>query len=151
MSQSNLRIAVGADHGAFEMKNAVVAHLREAGHEVEDFGTHTPDSVDYADYANIVSRNVADGTFDFGILACTSGVGMSISANRFTHVRAVNIRTVEETVITRQHNDANVLSLGARFLSEEETLEVVDLWLETDFSGDDRHIRRIQKIEGMGM
>ena len=94
MSKSNLRIAVGADHGAFEMKNAIVAQLHEAGHEVEDFGTFGPESVDYPNFANVVSRNVSDGTFDFGILACTSGVGMSISANRFSHVRAANVRTV---------------------------------------------------------
>ncbi len=147
MSQSNLRIAVGADHGAFEMKNAVVAHLREAGHEVEDFGTHTPDSVDYADYANIVSRNVADGTFDFGILACTSGVGMSISANRFTHVRAVNIRTVEETVITRQHNDANVLCLSGKYTDLDTAKEMVSAFLATEFEGG-RHELRVCKSSG---
>ncbi len=147
MSNSPLRIAVGADHGAFEMKNAIVAHLQEAGHEVEDFGTHTPDSVDYADYANIVSRNVADGTFDYGILACTSGVGMSIAANRFTHVRAVNIRTVEETVITRQHNDANVLCLSGKYTDIATAKEMVTAFLATGFDGG-RHERRVCKSSG---
>jgi RpiB/LacA/LacB family sugar-phosphate isomerase len=114
MNKSNFRIAVGADHGAFEMKNAVVTQLREAGHEVEDFGTHSPESVDYSDFANVVSRNVSDGTFDFGILACTSGVGMCIAANRFSHVRAASVRDVEETVTTRKHNDANILCLAGK-------------------------------------
>lgn len=147
MSQSNLRIAVGADHGAFEMKNAIVAHLRERGHEVEDFGTHGPDSVDYPDYANIVSRNVSDGTFDFGILACTSGVGMSIAANRFHHVRAVNIRTVEETVITRKHNDANVLCLSGKYSDIATAKEMTDAFLSTAFEGG-RHEPRVCKSSG---
>ena len=146
MSQSPLRIAVGADHGAFEMKNAIVAHLRAAGHEVEDFGTDTPDSVDYADYANLVSRNVADGTFDFGILACTSGVGMCIAANRHTHVRAANVRTVEETVTTRKHNDANVLCLSGKSTDTATALEMAEAFLATEFEGG-RHQPRIQKIE----
>ena len=109
MSHPTFRIAIGADHGAFELKNAVVAHLKAVGHEVEDFGTHSAGSVDYADYANIVARHVADGTYDFGILACTSGVGMSIAANRHRHVRAASVRSVDEATITRSHNDANVL------------------------------------------
>ena len=90
MSHPTYRIAVGADHGAFELKNAVVAHLKAIGHEVHDFGTHDHGSVDYSDYANLVARNVGDGTYDFGILACTSGVGMSIAANRHRHVRSAD-------------------------------------------------------------
>ncbi len=147
MSQSPLRIAVGADHGAFEMKNAIVAHLRAAGHEVEDFGTDTPDSVDYADYANLVSRNVADGTFDFGILACTSGVGMCIAANRHTHVRAANVRTVEETVTTRKHNDANVLCLSGKCTDTATALEMASAFLATEFEGG-RHESRVCKSSG---
>ena len=147
MSQSPLRIAVGADHGAFEMKNAIVAHLRATGHEVEDFGTDTPDSVDYADYANLVSRNVADGTFDFGILACTSGVGMCIAANRHTHVRAANVRTVEETVTTRKHNDANVLCLSGKCTDTATALEMASAFLATEFEGG-RHEARVCKSSG---
>jgi len=147
MSKSNLRIAVGADHGAFEMKNAIVAQLHEAGHEVEDFGTFGPESVDYPNFANVVSRNVSDGTFDFGILACTSGVGMSISANRFSHVRAANVRTVEETAIIRQHNDANILCLAGKYTDIETAKQMVEVFLSTDFEGG-RHQSRVCKSSG---
>ncbi|NJM38986.1 MAG: RpiB/LacA/LacB family sugar-phosphate isomerase [Akkermansiaceae bacterium] len=105
MSQTTFRIAIGADHGAVDLKNAIASHLKAAGHDVTDYGTDTTESVDYSDYANLVARTVADGTSDFGILACTSGVGMCIAANRHRHVRAANVRSVEETVTTRQHND----------------------------------------------
>ena len=147
MSNSPLRIAVGADHGAFEMKNAIVAHLREKGYEVEDFGTNSPDSVDYADYANTVSRNVADGTFDFGILACTSGVGMCIAANRFVHVRGANVRTVEETVTTRMHNNSNVLCLSGKAIDLETAKEMVVAFVSTAFEGG-RHQARVCKSSG---
>jgi glycine hydroxymethyltransferase len=147
MSKSPIRIAVGADHGAFEMKNAIVAHLKAAGHDVEDFGTDKPDSVDYPDYANVVSRNVSDGTFDFGILACTSGVGMCIAANRHDHVRAANVREVEETTITRKHNDANVLCLSGKHTDTATAIAMVDVFLSTEFEGG-RHERRVCKSSG---
>ena len=140
MSQSKLRIAVGADHGAFEMKNEIVNHLRGKGHEVEDFGTDTAESVDYPDYANIVAHNVSDGTFDFGILACTSGVGMCIAANRFHHVRAANVRDVEETVTTRRHNNSNVLCLSGKYTGIGTAKEMADAFLATEFEGG-RHAR----------
>src|SRR6478672_12033672 len=116
MSHPTFRIAIGADHGAVSLKNAVVKHLKAVGHDVTDFGTNSTDSVDYADYANLVARNVADATYDFGILACTSGV--CIAANRHRHVRAANVRSVEETVTTREHNDSNVLCLSGKFTDE---------------------------------
>jgi glycine hydroxymethyltransferase len=147
MSQSPLRIAIGADHGAFEMKNAIVAHLRAKGHDVEDFGTHGAESVDYADYANLVSRTVADGTSDFGILACTSGVGMCIAANRHTHVRAANVRSVEETVTTRSHNDSNVLCLSGKATDIETAKQMADAFLATAFEGG-RHESRVCKSSG---
>lgn len=147
MSHSPLRIAIGADHGAFEMKNAIVAHLREAGYELEDFGTNTPDSVDYPDFANAVARNVADNTFDFGILACTSGVGMCIAANRHVHVRAANVRDVEETVTTRQHNDTNILCLSGKATDVETAKKMVSAFLTTEFEGG-RHEARVCKSSG---
>jgi glycine hydroxymethyltransferase len=150
MSKSNFRIAIGADHGAFEMKNAIVTHLRAAGHEVDDFGTNGTDSVDYPDYANIVSRNVSDGTADFGILACTSGVGMSIAANRFKHVRAANIRSVKEAVITRLHNNSNVLCLGAKYLDIETSIQMADAFFATAFEGG-RHQTRVCKSSGSAL
>jgi len=147
MSNSPIRIAVGTDHGAFEMKNAIVAHLREKGFEVEDFGTYGPESVDYPDFANLVSHNVSDGTFDFGILACTSGVGMCIAANRFRHVRGANVRTVEEATITRQHNNSNVLCLSGKSTTLETSLEMTVAFVTTEFEGG-RHARRVAKSSG---
>jgi len=150
MSKSTFRIAVGADHGAFEMKNAIVAHLRAAGHEVEDFGTHSADSVDYPDYANVVARNISDNTFDFGILACTSGVGMAIAANRHNHVRAANVRDVEETITTRQHNDANILCLSGKAIDTETAKQMADAFLATAFEGG-RHEPRVCKSSGSSL
>lgn len=147
MSKSTFRIAVGADHGAFEMKNAIVAHLRAAGHEVEDFGTNGRESVDYPDFANLVARHVADSMFDFGILACTSGVGMAIAANRFHHVRAANVRDVEESVTTRQHNDANILCLSGKYIDIETAKQMADAFLATEFEGG-RHEARVCKSSG---
>ena len=147
MSHPTFRIAIGADHGALDLKNAVVSHLKGLGHEVQDFGTHTTASVDYADYANIVARNVADETYDFGILACTSGVGMSIAANRHRHVRAANIRTVEEAVITREHNDSNVLCLAGKYTDTETACKMAEAFLNTAFEGG-RHEGRVCKSSG---
>ena len=147
MSQSKLRIAIGADHGAFDLKNAVVAHLKAAGHEVRDFGPDTGEPVDYADYANLVARCVADGTYDFGILACTSGVGMSIAANRHRHVRAASVRSVDETITTRKHNDANVLCLSGKFTDAATATAMADTFLTTAFEGG-RHEARICKSSG---
>lgn len=147
MSQPKLRIAIGADHGAFDLKNAVVAHLKAAGHEVRDFGPDTGEPVDYADYANLVARCVADGTYDFGILACTSGVGMSIAANRHRHVRAASVRSVDETITTRKHNDANVLCLSGKFTDAATATAMADTFLTTAFEGG-RHEARICKSSG---
>ncbi|MFT4177304.1 MAG: ribose 5-phosphate isomerase B [Luteolibacter sp.] len=147
MSHPTFRIAIGADHGALELKNAVVAHLKSLGHEVQDFGTYGTESVNYADFANLVSRNVADGTFDFGVLACTSGVGMSIAANRHRHVRAANIRTVEEAVITRQHNDSNVLCLAGKYTDIPTACAMAEAFLNTTFEGG-RHECRVNRSSG---
>src|SRR6478735_9887009 len=135
MSHPTFRIAIGADHGAVDLKNAVVEHLKKVGHEVRDFGTQTTASVDYSEYANAVARNVADGTYDFGILACTSGVGMCIAANRHRHVRAANVRTVEETALTRMHNDSNVLCLAGKYTDEATAIAMVQVFLTTAFEG----------------
>jgi glycine hydroxymethyltransferase len=147
MSQTTYRIAVGADHGAFDLKNAVVAHLKSAGHDVHDFGSHHNGSVDYPDYANLVARNVADGSYDFGILACTSGVGMSIAANRHRHVRAASVRTVEEAALIRSHNDANVLCLSGKHTDAATAAQMADAFLATAFEGG-RHDARVCKSSG---
>ena len=147
MSHPTFRIAIGADHGAYELKNAVAAHLKAVGHEVLDFGTHDNGSVDYSDYANLVARHVADGTCDFGILACTSGVGMSIAANRHRHVRAASVRSVEEAAMTRRHNDANVLCLSGKYTDIPTAIAMADEFLITHFEGG-RHETRICKASG---
>ena len=147
MSHPTFRIAIGADHGAFELKQAVVAHLKAVGHDVKDFGTDSITSVDYSDYANAVARSVADGTYDFGILACTSGVGMSIAANRHRHVRAASVRSVEEATVTRQHNDANVLCLSGKYTDAKTACAMADAFLATAFEGG-RHEPRVCKSSG---
>jgi len=147
MSKSTFRIAVGADHGGVEVKDALVAHLRAAGHDVRDLGTQGGSSVDYSDFADDVAYPVADGTVDFGILVCRSGVGMSIAANRHRDVRAANVRSVEEARVTRQHNDSNVLSLAANVVDAETAKQMADVFLATEFEGG-RHEQRLCKASG---
>ena len=147
MSAESYRIAVGADHGGVELKNALVEALKAAGREIVDYGTHVTDSVDYSDFANEVARAVHEERADRGILVCTSGVGVCLAANRFRDVRAANVRTVEETKITRSHNDANVLCLGQTVVTEEVAKDMVEAFLTTDFEGG-RHEQRICKASG---
>jgi glycine hydroxymethyltransferase len=147
MSESRYRIAIGADHGGVELKDAIARHLMAQGHEVADYGTNSKDSVDYADFANEVAIEVSQEQFDCGILCCTSGVGVSMAANRFIGVRAVNVQTVEDTKIARGHNDANVLCLGQKHVDEATALEMVDAFLATEFDGG-RHEARLTKASG---
>ena len=142
-----MNIALGADHGGVDLKHAIVTHLQSTGHTVKDFGTNSTDSVDYADYADEVSRGVVSGLFDRGILICRSGIGMCLTANRFQSVRAANVRTVDETITTREHNNANVLCLGSEHLETEVVLKMVDAFLETEFAGG-RHEDRLVKASG---
>ncbi|MFD0895536.1 ribose 5-phosphate isomerase B [Luteolibacter ambystomatis] len=147
MSTKTLRIALGADHGGVDLKDSLVAHLKASGHEVTDLGTHGHESVDYADFANAVARTVADGTSDYGVLCCTSGIGVSIAANRHRHVRAAVVRTVEEATVTREHNDANVLCLGGKETDAATGAAIVDAFLSTAFAGG-RHEARVCKSSG---
>ena len=147
MNAESYRVAVGADHGGVELKNAIVEALQSAGREVIDYGTHGSDSVDYSDFANEVGRAVHEGRADRGVLVCTSGVGVCLAANRFRDVRAANVRSVEETVMTRSHNDANILCLGQSVVSTEVGLAMVEAFLATDFEGG-RHEARLSKASG---
>ena len=147
MSANPIRIAVGADHGGVELKNAIVEALKGAGHEVIDYGTNGTDSVDYSDFANKVGRAVNEERADRGVLVCTSGVGVCLTANRFRDVRAANVRTVEEAQTIRSHNDANVLCLGQKVVSTEVGLEMVEAFLTTSFEGG-RHEARLCKASG---
>ncbi|SHJ69617.1 glycine hydroxymethyltransferase [Rubritalea squalenifaciens DSM 18772] len=147
MSTSKYRIALGADHGGVELKNAIVSHLKAAGHDVTDYGTDSKESVDYADFANEVAIEVGAGTYEYGFLVCTSGVGVCMAANRFQGVRAANVRNVEETVITREHNNANILCLGQKAVEESVALAMVDAFLSTEFA-EGRHVPRVHKASG---
>jgi glycine hydroxymethyltransferase len=147
MSHKTFRIALGADHGGLELKNAVAARLRAAGHDVTDYGTHDTQSVNYADYANIVARFVADGTYDFGVLVCTTGVGVSIAANRHRGVRAACVRTLDEATLTRRHNDANVLCLGGKLVDPATGAEMAAAFVTETFEGG-RHVCRVEESSG---
>jgi len=148
-----MRIALGADHAGFELKNELSDVLRQSGHEVCDFGTNSAESTDYPDYAGLVARAVATGSAERGVLVCSSGVGMSIAANKIRGIRAALGVSPEEVRVTRAHNDANVLTLGARFTDPALARELVRTFLETPFedSGNDggRHARRVAKISDL--
>ncbi len=140
-----MKIALGADHAGFELKDQIKLHLQEKGVEVRDEGTSSPESVDYPDYARAVAHDVSEQRADLGILVCGSGIGMAIAANKVHGIRAAKVDTEDEAELSRQHNDANVLTLGARIVKPEEALRIVDKWLATQFAGG-RHERRVEKI-----
>lgn len=140
------RIPIGADHAGYELKEILVAELERRGFDVEDVGTHSTDSTDYADYAHPVAREVESGEARRGILMCGTGLGMSYAANRHHGVRAAVAWTPEIAALARQHNDANVLVLPARFVDAETARAILGAWLDTPFEGG-RHERRIAKIE----
>ena len=141
-----MKISVGCDHGALALKNKVVAHLEKQGHEVKDFGTYTPDSCDYPEFAAAAARAVASGECDKGIVLCTTGIGVSISANKIDGVRCALLSDVVSARMTREHNDTNMMALGAGVVGEMLALQIVDTWLGTAFSHDQRHERRIAKL-----
>ena len=144
-----LRIALGADHGGFELKQAVFQYLTKKGHVIADFGVNSGESVDYPDYADPVCRQVLAHEADFGILLCKSGIGMSIAANRYPHIRASLVATPDDARTTRQHNDANVLCLSASHVTPQEAGKIVDAFITGTFEGG-RHERRVEKLDHMG-
>jgi glycine hydroxymethyltransferase len=148
-AQRPLRIALGADHGGFELKKAVHDHLAKRGYVITDFGVNSKDSVDYPDYAQSVCNLVASQEADFGVLMCTTGIGMSIAANRFPQVRASLLHTVEDARTTRQHNNSNVLCMGAIHVDVASAGRILDTFLATEFAGG-RHERRVEKLEHLG-
>ena len=141
-----MRISVACDHGALELKNAVVAHLQKQGHEVHDFGTHTLDSCDYPEFASAAAKAVAGGACDRGIVMCTTGIGMSIAANKVDGIRCALLSDLMSARLTREHNDTNMMALGAGVVGQLLALEIVDTWLGTEFSGGERHVRRFEKL-----
>jgi ribose 5-phosphate isomerase B len=141
-----MRIAIGADHAGYELKDELHRQLTSAGHTVVDYGTDNAVSTDYPDYARQVAQSVASGGADRGILVCSTGVGMSIAANKVHGVRAALAFNNDEVKLTREHNDANVLALGARYVDASAAGEMVKIFLETPFSGGERHARRLAKV-----
>lgn len=140
-------IAIGNDHAGYELKLEVIKFLESKGYEVKDFGCDSTKSVDYPDYAHAVAHAVADGEAEKGILICGTGIGVSISANKVKGIRAALCHDVFSAEATRLHNDANVLTMGARVIGGGLALKIVETFVETPFSNDERHIRRISKIE----
>ena len=139
-------IAIACDHGAVALKETVKAHLQKRGFEVTDFGTHTTQSCDYPDYVSLAARAVASGECEKGIVLCTTGIGVSIAANKVPGIRCALLSDVWSAKMTRLHNDTNMMALGAGIVGPNLALEIVDTWLDTPFSGDERHRRRIRKL-----
>ena len=141
-----MKIAIGCDHGALTLKNALVNHLVSCGYEVEDFGTYSTDSCDYPDYAGAAAKAVANGQCDKGIVLCTTGIGVSVAANKVKGIRCALLADVWSAKMTRLHNDTNMMALGPGVVGENLAYEIVATWLGTEFSGEARHQRRIDKI-----
>jgi len=139
-------IAIGSDHAGFELKEKIKKYLEQLGHEYKDFGTHNNESVDYPDYALKVAESVMKKESDKGILICGSGIGMCMSANKVPGIRAALCYNTETARLSREHNDANILTIGARLTDERIAKEIVNVWLKTEFAGE-RHARRVNKIK----
>jgi ribose 5-phosphate isomerase B len=140
-----MKIALGADHAGYQLKDKIKQHLEQQGLEVRDEGTLSGESVDYPDYARLVARDVNEQRADFGILVCGTGIGMAMAANKVSGIRAANVGSEYQAEMSREHNNANVLALGARVVKEDDALRIVDKWLATQFAGG-RHGRRVEKI-----
>ena len=140
-----MKIAIGNDHAGTEYKNSIVAYLKEQGHQVSNYGTDSNDSVDYPDFIHPVAKDVAQGKVDLGIIICGSGNGANMTANKYQKVRSALCWNKEITELAREHNDANILSIPARYTSEPQALEMVKTFLSTPFAGG-RHQRRVEKI-----
>lgn len=140
-------IALGSDHGGFALKQEVIKHLSERGLEYKDFGTYSEASCDYPEFAKAVAHAVADGECEKGILICGTGIGISITANKVHGIRAALCHDCFSAEATRLHNDANILAMGARVVGPGHALKIVDTFLDTPFSNEERHIRRISQIE----
>ncbi len=140
-------IALGCDHGGYGLMQEVIKHLEEKGLEYKNFGCYSDESVDYPVYAKAVARAVANGECDMGILICGTGIGVSITANKIHGIRAALCADCFSAQMTREHNDANILAMGARVTGPGLALKIVDTFLDTPFSNDERHVRRISMIE----
>ena len=141
-----MKIAIGCDHGALALKNTVKAHLEKKGYEVCDYGTYTLDSCDYPDFAEKAAKAVASGECEKGIVLCTTGIGISIAANKVKGIRCALLADIWSAKMTREHNDTNMMAIGAGVVGQMLALEIADTWLGTEFSHNERHQRRIDKV-----
>ena len=141
-----MKIAIGCDHGAWNLKQVLIAHLEKKGFEIKDFGTNSLDSCDYPDFAAPAAQAVASGECEKGIVLCTTGIGVSIVANKVKGVRCALLSDVMSARMTREHNDTNMMAIGAGVVGKMLALEIVDTWLGTEFSHNERHQRRIDKM-----
>ena len=141
-----MKIAIGCDHGALDLKNKMIEHLQKQGHEVVNFGTDTLASCDYPDFAAPAAKAVASGECHKGIVLCTTGIGVSITCNKVKGIRCALLSDVMSARMTREHNDTNMMAIGAGVVGQMLALEIADTWLGTDFSGEERHQRRIDKV-----
>ena len=144
--KEKMKIAIGCDHAAFDEKNKLIAALEDKNLLVKDFGCFSKDSVDYPDYANLVAKEIQNNCYDFGILICGSGIGISIAANRHKGIRAALCTSEFHAEMSRKHNDANIIALGARITPIAEMFSIISKFLDTEFEGG-RHQNRIEKIE----
>ena len=140
-----MKLSIGSDHAGYDLKKQIFEYLQKEGHVVIDQGTYNKDSVDYPDFAKWVVKDVQDKEADYGILVCYTGIGMSMAANKARGIRAALVGKVEDAVLTREHNNANVLCLSAKNTSVEDAFEIVKAFLSTDFAGG-RHERRVEKV-----
>ena len=140
-------ISIGSDHGGYELKMAVIDHLKERGFECKDYGCYSLESCDYPEFGRAASMAVSTGECEKGIVICTTGIGISIAANKVKGVRCALCTSTELAKMTRLHNNANMLALGASAVSRELAMDIVDTFLDTEFSAEERHQRRIDKIE----
>ena len=141
-----MKIALGADHAGFDLKEKIRQHLVGRGISVEDLGTHSSESVDYPDYARAVGEEIVEKRSDLGVLVCGTGIGMCIAANKIPGIRAANVHTELEAQLAREHNNANVLTLGGRTLDENTAFKLVDRWLGAQFAEGGRHGQRVEKV-----
>ena len=142
-----MNISIGCDHSALDLKNAIKEYVKNLGHVVTDYGTFSKESCDYVDFGLKAAKDVQAGLAERAILICSTGIGMSIIANKVKGVRCALVSCKEAALLTREHNDTNCLALAAKFTNESDALEIVKLWLETPFSNGERHKRRVEKIK----
>ena len=142
-----MTVAIGSDHGGFALKQELMKYLEEKGHEVTDMGCFTDEACDYPDYAYIVTDAVTTEECEKGILICGTGIGMSITCNRMAGARAAVANDLYSAQMAREHNDANILCIGARVIDTDTACKIADVFLDTPFSGEDRHVKRIRKFE----